>query len=159
MKRSNDLTSAKRPFKAVLPGTLVVGGLLAAATFAVATPAATAQEMGIASYTEEQIARGEDAYVDECGICHGRGLGGDGESPGLIGNFFSNNWFGENPASKFFSFISNAMPQQAPGSLEPQMYADIMAYIVSRNGYPGGDAELPSDVEVLDTLTFPERVE
>lgn len=153
MKSMPNLISAARPLFRLLPSVLVAGGILATSS-----AVASAQE-GIASYTEEQYDRGEDAYREYCAGCHGRTLGGEGEAPGVIGTSFSNRWFGENPASMFYTYISNAMPQQAPASLTAQEYADIMAYIVSRNHYPGGETELPADLDALAGLTFPPREE
>ena len=37
------------------------------------------------------------------------------------------------------------MPEDNPGSLQPQEYADILAYFLSINGYPAGQAELKGD--------------
>ena len=34
------------------------------------------------------------------------------------------------------------MPEDNPGSLKQQEYADILAYFLSLNAYPTGDAEL-----------------
>ena len=34
------------------------------------------------------------------------------------------------------------MPMDAPGNMKPQEYADILAYFLSINGYPAGQAEL-----------------
>jgi hypothetical protein len=45
------------------------------------------------------------------------------------------------------------MPPNAPGSYSPETYADLMAYILKRNGYKAG-AELPSDVDALNNLTM-----
>jgi mono/diheme cytochrome c family protein len=111
-----------------------------------------------ATYTEEQADRGEDAYAENCSGCHGATLGGEGEAPGLIGSGFRTRWFSES-ALPFFAYISTSMPQQAPGTLEPQTYADIMAYILQRNGYPDGEAELPANAEILPTLAIPARPE
>lgn len=113
----------------------------------------------MASYTEEQADRGRDAYRENCAGCHGRTLGGDAESPALAGSGFRDRWFVDQAAVGFFVYISNAMPQQAPGSLEPQTYADIMAYILEVNGFPGGETELPPDTEALAHLPIPERAE
>jgi mono/diheme cytochrome c family protein len=138
-----------------------LGALLALSGAAVAlAPNGWAQGSAAtaAAYTEEQADRGDDAYEDNCAGCHGATLGGEGEAPGLIGSGFRTRWFSET-ALTFFAYISTSMPQQAPGTLEPQTYADIMAYILQRNGYPGGDAELPADTEILQTLTIPERPE
>lgn len=113
--------------------------------------AAYAQEV---SYTAEQADRGADLYEEHCAECHGSTLGGSAEAPGLIGNFFRNTWFGGS-AGVMFDFLSAAMPQQAPGSLTPQQYADITAFLMFKNKTPAGAAELPADSAVLATMTVP----
>jgi len=37
------------------------------------------------------------------------------------------------------------MPSSAPGSLTPEQYADVMAYVLSINKYPAGQAEIAKD--------------
>jgi hypothetical protein len=37
------------------------------------------------------------------------------------------------------------MPKNNPGSLTPEEYADVTAYILQLNGLPTGDEELPGD--------------
>ena len=108
-----------------------------------APPAAPAAEGGAstASYTAEQADRGEGAYMDECAGCHGSTLGGGGETPGLIGSGFRSRWFANGDAADLHAYISTQMPQQAPGSLSPQTYADITAYLMQRNQIPAGTTE------------------
>jgi hypothetical protein len=50
-----------------------------------------------------------------------------------------------------FSFMSSAMPPNSPGRYSPSTYADLMAYILKRNGVQSG-APLPSDFDSLDYL-------
>lgn len=108
-----------------------------------------------ASYTTEQAGRGEDVYADNCAGCHGSGLGGQAEAPGLIGLGIRNTFFTDQTASSMFDFLSAAMPQQAPGSLTPQQYADLTAFLMSKNRIPAGATELPPDSAVLATLKVP----
>jgi hypothetical protein len=56
------------------------------------------------------------------------------------------------PASGLFMFMSTLMPPNAPGRFSPNVYADIMAYILKENGFQAGGAELPSEIEALDNL-------
>ncbi len=46
------------------------------------------------------------------------------------------------------------MPEGDPGSLQPEEYADVLAYLLSLNDYPAGDQPLPPDVAVLSTIHF-----
>ena len=45
------------------------------------------------------------------------------------------------------------MPPDSPGRYSPAVYADLMAYILKRNGFKPG-ADLPSDLDALDSLTM-----
>src|SRR5690606_15014045 len=85
--------------------------------------------------TEEQVARGATAYAQQCSTCHGQDI---------VGSIS-----GYPDASLFYSFISSAMPANAPGSLPAQQYADIVAYLLNENGFPIGTEELPADPEIL----------
>jgi hypothetical protein len=55
------------------------------------------------------------------------------------------------PASSLYLFMSTLMPPNSPGRYSPSTYADLMAYILKRNGFKAGSA-LPSDVDALDYL-------
>jgi hypothetical protein len=48
-----------------------------------------------------------------------------------------------------FTLISTAMPEDAPGSLQRDTYADVLAYIFALNGLPAGPRELPTDLGAL----------
>jgi mono/diheme cytochrome c family protein len=148
------LSDALRSARPLLVGVAPLA-LTAAFIWTGPIPAARAQpDTVISSYTEEQADRGEDAYQDNCALCHGLTLGGEGETPGLIGSGFRDRRLTGSPAP-FFDFISTEMPQQAPGSLEAEIYADIAAYLMQRNRIPAGDTPLPSDPEALAGITLP----
>jgi cytochrome c len=104
------------------------------------------------SYSDAQANRGEDDYEDQCVDCHGEDLrGGQLGGAQLRGVAFEEKFGKGAPASALFMFMSTQMPPNAPGRLSPGTYADLMAYILKRNGYQAG-AELPSDVDALDNL-------
>lgn len=122
----------------------------AAAPAAVATVAAGT----VMSYTEEQAVRGKKLYTENCSDCHGTTLGGSGETPALAGKGFRERWFIGSP-EPVVSYIESNMPQGAPGSLDAVTYADITAYLMSRNRVPAGDAELPGDPATLTNIVLP----
>ena len=130
---------------------LVLSAVAAIPAMALAQGGAPA---GIASFTEAQADRGEDAYMDNCAGCHGGTLGGEAETPTLLGGGFRSNFVTGSPAI-LFSYVATQMPQQAPGSLTPEMYADITAFLFLRNGVPAGETELPHDLDALGALTLP----
>jgi mono/diheme cytochrome c family protein len=107
--------------------------------------------MAKVSYSDAQADRGEDRYEKDCLECHGEDLqGGLLGGPPLRSQLFEQH-FGGAPASALFMFMSTQMPPNAPGGFSPGTYADLMAYILKKNGYQAG-AELPSDVDELDNL-------
>jgi cytochrome c len=63
-------------------------------------------------------------------------------------------WFVGSPAP-FMAFITANMPQDNPGSLDPKTYADIAAYLMSKNRVPAGNAELVTDPDALANVTLP----
>ena len=53
-----------------------------------------------------------------------------------------------------FDFVSSKMPDDDPGSLRPDEYAAVLAYIFSVYGLPSGDADLPLDQELLEPIAI-----
>lgn len=110
------------------------------------TPEATAPEAGPTGlYTNEQADRGERVFTMICSTCHGR--------TEFTGAMFQMTWMRE-PIGSLFQHISAAMPQDNPGSLSPEEYASVVAYLLRLNERPAGTVELPSDPEVLGELRW-----
>ena len=55
--------------------------------------------------------------------------------------------------------IQKLMPPERPGSLPAQTYIDIVAFILQKNAFPAGDAELSTDPAALQILITPRRPE
>jgi mono/diheme cytochrome c family protein len=104
------------------------------------------------SYSSEQADRGEERYASDCEECHGDDLRGGliGGAP-LRGVSFEQKYAEGAPASGLYLYMSTLMPPNAPGRFSASAYADLMAYILKRNGFKAG-APLPSDVDELDAL-------
>lgn len=100
--------------------------------------AAVAQETVLPSFTEVQAVRGERAYSASCAGCHGNGI--EDSFPAYPS------------AGVFFEFMSQNMPIDAPGSLSPAIYVDIVAFLMSKAGFVPGAAELPADRAILDQI-------
>ena len=133
-------------------------GLLAAITIGVFVVSGTragsppkSQWDGV--YTEAQAHRGEQAYGDYCEICHGADLMGGEMAPPLIGGPFQANW-NEQSLGDLFERIRISMPLSAPGSLSRQQYADILSYLLSKDRYPAGKVELPTQADALSDTKF-----
>ncbi len=97
-------------------------------------------------YTVEQARRGEKVAKDVCSACHLR----DWFTEILI-----QSWAGA-PLSMLYELMATTMPQDSPGGLTPQQYADVLAYIFELNELPAGQEELSADKEALGTI-FIER--
>ncbi len=104
------------------------------------------------SYTMDQADRGEERYASDCEECHGDDLRGglNGGAP-LSGLAFEEKYIDGLPASLLFAYMSSEMPPNSPGRYPASMYADLMAYILKRNGFQPG-APLPSDPDELGFL-------
>ena len=48
--------------------------------------------------------------------------------------------------------MSAAMPENDPGGLKPEEYANVLAFFLGQSGYPVGYDDLPADAEVLRTI-------
>lgn len=105
------------------------------------------------SYSAEQAKRGKARYDKDCEDCHGKDLKGglNGGAP-LRGGQFERKFVGA-PASALFSYMSTQMPPNSPGRYSKWTYADLMAYILKRNGYQPG-APLPAEIEALGNLSL-----
>jgi mono/diheme cytochrome c family protein len=101
-----------------------------------------------------QAARGRVLYAGNCGTCHGGSLQGSGTSvPPLIGPPFLEKWGArERTLQDLFSVLSTTMPKDDPGALTKSQYADILAYVLSRNGHVAGERDLLPSEAVLRTL-------
>ena len=94
-------------------------------------------------YTAEQANRGRDTYAGVCTGCH--------TTASHTGGTFWEGYAGKR-LSELFAFISERMPKSDPGSLPPEEYAALTAYILKLNGVPAGDVELPADSTVLKQI-------
>ena len=102
------------------------------------------------AFTAAQADRGERDYGRECERCHGADLSGDPaiEVPALAGDHFLEQWNGR-LVKDLFDVIKRSMPSDAPDSLTTRAYTDIVAYLLSANGFASGAEELPRPPERL----------
>ena len=74
-------------------------------------------------------------------------------APPLVSSTFNANWNGMT-LGDLMERTRTAMPQNNPGSLSRQQYADILALMLATGKFPAGQAELPRDTELLKLITF-----
>lgn len=99
-------------------------------------------------YTEEQRRRGEAVYVASCSLCHKPDMTGAEVVPPLIGEAFLSRW-NTRTAGDLFEFVRRSMPFGNTPKLSDREYADVLAYVLGRNQFPAGDAELTPDFAAL----------
>jgi len=106
-------------------------------------------------YTEAQAERGRSAYAQACASCHADDLRGKSTAPSLIEESFMFLW-ADMSVGDLFERTRLLMPSDRPGSLPPATYADIIAFIAQKNGFPAG-AELGTDVGILKQILITEK--
>jgi mono/diheme cytochrome c family protein len=89
-------------------------------------------------YTQQQAAQGESTYNSYCSGCHGQNLEG-ADGPTLTGASFLANY---PTAADLYAFISKQMPGDNPGSLKPDEYLNVLAFLLEKNGFPAGSTPL-----------------
>ncbi len=125
---------------------LIGAGLLLAAA---AGPALAGQDGQRSTndgvYSEAQAARGQALFQSRCTACH--------DTARFTGTGFVQNWAGQ-PMADLFALVSTTMPEDNPGSLQPQQYTDILTFFLRLNGFKNGDAELQGTEAALKAVTI-----
>ena len=123
--------------------TAVSGGLLIGLLI---SQAGIAQEKTVkdGGFTEAQVASGQIVYDSQCKTCHNMQFYRD----------TLRSWNNQ-PLLYLWESIMGTMPADNPGSLMFEEYTDVIAYILSENGFPTGDTELDPDngMEQINILT------
>jgi S-disulfanyl-L-cysteine oxidoreductase SoxD len=96
-------------------------------------------------YTEQQASKGESIYVGLCLYCH--------DEWDHTGPAFKQNW-DTRTAFDLFEIIRTTMPNDDPGRLPREDYANIVAYLFKVNKMPSGRKPLPSDVAGLKQIVI-----
>ena len=120
-----------------LGGIYVVGVWLALVT------AAEAQSVLEGVFTDGQASSGERTFRRECSSCH--------DPAEFSGGRFRLSWVGRTTGD-LFDTMSILMPEANPGSLTPDQYASLVAYLFRLNGYPSGEVPLPADSGALHAI-------
>ena len=94
-------------------------------------------------YREVQASRGEDIFRTTCETCHGPTLEGSDPAPPLQGEAFVQAWDGE-VLAELMTLMQETMPQDTLGKLTEENYTDLLAFVLSTNGFPPGE-ELTMD--------------
>lgn len=83
-------------------------------------------------YTADQARQGLKVHQQSCASCHHHSY--------FQGGFLLA-WQNQ-PVASLYDIIQMKMPEDRPGSLKPQEYAALLAYVFELNGLPSGDEAL-----------------
>ena len=130
--------SVRVSLRAAVSGGLLIGLLI--------SQAGIAQEKTVKDgvFTEAQVTSGQIVYDSQCKTCHNMQFYRD----------TLRSWNNQ-PLLYLWESIMGTMPADNPGSLMFEEYTDVIAYILSENGFPTGDTELDPDngMEQINILT------
>lgn len=98
-----------------------------------------------ALYTTAQAKAGEAVYTANCVSCHGPDLHGRA-GPAVAGTDFlaaakDNDW----TLQQIQYVVTQMMPLNASGSLSPEQYANVMAFLLASDCLPAGSTAFPKD--------------
>ena len=140
--------------KARWPLTLVAAWTLSiAAAVAQGPPTAAGRSAWSGVFNKDQVERGRTLYNANCARCHGETLGGGENSPALVDDVFFAFWGGKT-VGDLVEYTRTTMPSDGPGKITRKRCIDIAAYLLSANGFPAGDAELPAELDGLNQIAI-----
>jgi S-disulfanyl-L-cysteine oxidoreductase SoxD len=138
-----------RRLDAVWMSVLMLGALQPALSAQTPPHAASSTRDGV--YTTEQAQQGKNLYQNQCGMCHGDALEGQGQNSPLAGGEFLSKWTDQTVADLMMKTIT-MMPATDPGTMTPKETAQVIAYILSANKFPAGKKDLPTDPQSLEAI-------
>ena len=94
-------------------------------------------------YTAAQADRGQAVFRSKCASCH---------APNRFTDDLFYTSFAGKPLWEMFDVISDTMPEDNPGSLKKEEYADVIAYLLKLNNFPAGSTDLPIDQKALSAI-------
>ena len=108
-----------------------------------AAPAVEEASTDLAFYTTAQASRGERLFGENCVWCHTK--------EEFTGSGFQARWRGQAVAD-VFDYVSFNMPDDNPGGLPRQTYADVLAYLLQLNGLPAGEVSLDAGSSAMGEM-------
>ena len=116
------------------------------ASAAVKTDSLRSTQLGV--FTDVQAKRGQQVYAGVCQSCH--------TPSSHQGAMFTQNW-DQHRLSDLFLYVSQKMPQDNPGSLDPNDAADVVAFLLKVYAMPAGTAELAPDTVAMKNVLIDSR--
>jgi hypothetical protein len=99
-------------------------------------------------FTDAQAKRGQQVYAGTCQSCH--------TPSSHQGAMFTQNW-DRHPLSDLYLYVSQKMPQDNPGSLDPNDAADVVAFLLKIYAMPAGTAEITPDTIAMKKILIDSR--
>jgi mono/diheme cytochrome c family protein len=124
-------------------------GFAAALALAATLSAQDRKSVKAGVYTTAQADRGSSVFRSKCASCH---------APNRFTDDLFYSSFAGKPMWEMFDVISDSMPEDNPGSLKKEEYADVIAYLLKLNNFPAGESELPIDKDALSAILFEKPV-
>lgn len=136
------------PFVALLTFPALLAGIGASASAwptAAAQTGAGARSARDGVYSRAQASRGQKIFGVRCAGCH--------PIEAFTDQVFLAAWKGQT-AHALFTSIRTTMPQENPGGLRRQDYADLLAYLLHLNKLPAGSTELGATDDALKKVVI-----
>jgi mono/diheme cytochrome c family protein len=102
-------------------------------------------------YTDAQAERGHQLFLAHCAKCHELSMNTSATVPPLGGDDFMSEYSGQT-VDALYQRIGTTMPNDNPGSLDPPLVADLVAFLLKNNHISAGTTELPADDAVLKQI-------
>lgn len=145
------LTSSRRPLSRRALVTVLAGSAALSLLTGADAPSAPPRSLAEGAFSEAQVVRGRRGYNALCARCHGEELGGGEDSPALVDKVFFKGWAGKS-VGELVEYTRTEMPSDGPGKVTRKQSTDITTYVLSLNGFPKGETELPPDLDVLNQI-------
>jgi cytochrome c len=137
------------PYPFIVSSLLFLGLAVTACGGSAGNPAAapTLQPTPSGPTAGQLAATGKTVFETKCAKCHGENGQGVTAPPNIgpqaqLGKY--------NTAQGLYAYVSANMPQDAPGSLSPQEYLQVVSYLLVQNGY--AKPETPIDPNNLQGI-------
>ena len=134
--------------------------LIGCALAAVVSPVGHGQSKTVwdGVYSQAQAKRGEGLYSQQCASCHGPDLKGKEDlkpdpAPSLTGADLGID-FNDLPLDALADRIRTTMPKGKGNTLSREQVADVVAFILSKNGMPAGKSDLPPTADAQKSIQY-----
>ena len=137
---------------------LVAIARLGAAVAVIATVGAQGKTSWDRVYSAAQAKRGEGLYTQQCATCHGADLKGKEDlkpdpAPSLTNPDLGID-FNDLTLDALADRIRTSMPKGKANTLSREQVADLVSFLLSKNGMPAGTTDLPAAADGLKAITF-----